>query len=71
MFASGMDEDATGQVHIKDVDPTTFEHFLKFLYTGSGKYSEKYIILKLNLVNYLQRRFIIKLKRRTPPEMTK
>jgi len=34
MFASGMEEDATGQVIIKDVDPTTFQHFLKFLYTG-------------------------------------
>ena len=34
MFASEMKEAATGQVHIKDADPTTFQHFLKFLYTG-------------------------------------
>jgi len=34
MFASGMKEAATGQVHIEDVDETTFVNFLKFLYTG-------------------------------------
>jgi len=34
MFASGMEETATGQVRIEDTDPTTFQHFLKFLYTG-------------------------------------
>jgi len=34
MFASGMKEAVSGQLHIKDVDPTTFQHFLKFLYTG-------------------------------------
>ena len=34
MFASGMKEVETGQVRIEDVDPTTFQHFLKFLYTG-------------------------------------
>ena len=34
MFGSGMKEAETGQVRIEDVDPTTFQHFLKFLYTG-------------------------------------
>ena len=34
MFASGMKEAETGQVRIEDVDPTTFQQFLKFLYTG-------------------------------------
>jgi len=34
MFASGMKEVSTGQVRIEDVDPTTFQHFLKFLYIG-------------------------------------
>jgi len=34
MFASGMKEAATGRVRIEDVDPTTFQLFLKFLYTG-------------------------------------
>jgi len=34
MFASGMKEAETGRVRIEDVDPTTFQHFLKFLYTG-------------------------------------
>jgi len=34
MFASGMKEVSTGQVRIEDVDPTTFIHFLKFLYIG-------------------------------------
>lgn len=33
MFSSGMEEAATGQVHIKDVDPTTFKQVLIFLYT--------------------------------------
>ena len=32
MFASGMKEADTGQVCIEDVDPTTFQHPLKFLY---------------------------------------
>jgi len=39
MFASGMKEDKTGQVHIEDVDPTTFQQFLKFLYTGTLEHS--------------------------------
>jgi len=34
LFASGMKEAVSGQLHIKDVDPTTFQHFLKFLYMG-------------------------------------
>jgi len=34
MFASGMKEAETGQVRIEDVDPATFQRFLKFLYTG-------------------------------------
>ncbi len=34
MFSSGMKEIATSQVRIKDIDPATFQHFLKFLYTG-------------------------------------
>ena len=34
MFASGMKETKTGKVCIEDVDPTTFQQFLKFLYTG-------------------------------------
>jgi len=34
MFASGMKEAENGQVRIEDVDPPTFERFLKFLYTG-------------------------------------
>jgi len=41
MFASGMKEAATGQVRIEDVDPTTFQHFLKFLYTGMFEPSSK------------------------------
>jgi len=35
MFASGMKETKTGKVCIEDVDPTTFQQFLKFLYTGT------------------------------------
>lgn len=35
MFASRMKEAETGQVRIEDVDPTTFQQFLKFLYTGT------------------------------------
>jgi len=34
MFASGMKEAVDGQVRIEDVNPTTFQLFLKFLYTG-------------------------------------
>ena len=34
MFASGMKEAETGRIRIEDVDPTTFQRFLKFLYTG-------------------------------------
>lgn len=34
MFQSGMEEALTGKVRIGDVDPGTFNHFLKFLYTG-------------------------------------
>jgi len=34
MFASGMKEAETGRVRIEDVDPATFQRFLKFLYTG-------------------------------------
>jgi len=35
MFASGMKEAETGRVRIiEDVDPNTFQRFLKFLYTG-------------------------------------
>ncbi len=34
MFASGLKEAESGQVHIEDVDPVAFQHFLKFLYTG-------------------------------------
>jgi len=34
MFASGMKESETGQVRIEDVNPDTFQRFLKFLYTG-------------------------------------
>jgi len=34
MFASGMKEALTGRVRIEDVNPTTFQRFLKFLYTG-------------------------------------
>jgi len=34
MFTSGMKEAKTGRVRIVDIDPTAFEHFLKFLYTG-------------------------------------
>ena len=34
MFASGMKEAVSGQIQIRDIDPTTFQHFLKFLYTG-------------------------------------
>jgi len=30
MFASGMLEDETDQVRVKNVDPTTFKHLLKF-----------------------------------------
>ena len=41
MFISGMKEAATGQVRIEDVDPTTFQHFLKFLYTGMFEPSSK------------------------------
>ena len=41
MFASGMKEAATGQVRIEDVDPTTFQQFLKFLYTGIFELSSK------------------------------
>ena len=35
MFSSGMKEAETGQVRVEDVDPTTFQQFLKFLYTGT------------------------------------
>jgi len=41
MFASGMKEAETGQVRIEDVDPTTFQLFLKFLYTGMFEPSSK------------------------------
>ena len=34
MFASGMKEAENGHVRIEDVDPPSFERFLKFLYTG-------------------------------------
>jgi len=34
MFASEMKEAKTGQVRIDDVDPATFQQFLKFLYAG-------------------------------------
>jgi len=34
MFASGMKEAETGQVRLENVHPTTFELFLKYLYTG-------------------------------------
>ena len=34
MFASRMKEALTGRVRIENVDPTTFQRFLKFLYTG-------------------------------------
>ncbi len=35
MFASGMEEARTGQVRIDDVDPGSFRHFLRFIYTGT------------------------------------
>jgi len=41
MFASGMKEAETGQVRIEDVDPTTFQLFMKFLYTGMFEPSSK------------------------------
>ncbi len=34
MLSSGMEEAETGQICIEDVDSVTFQHFLKFLYTG-------------------------------------
>jgi len=34
MFASGMKEAETGQVRVEDVEPETFQRFLKYLYTG-------------------------------------
>jgi len=33
IFASGI-KTASGQLSIEDVDPATFQHFLKFIYTG-------------------------------------
>ncbi len=41
MFSSGMEECQTGQVHLDDVDPSTFRDFLKFLYTGMLEASTK------------------------------
>jgi len=41
MFASGMKEAETGRVTIEDVNPTTFQRFLKFLYTGMFEPSSK------------------------------
>jgi len=34
MFTCGMKEAESGQIRIEDIDPITFKHFLKFLYTG-------------------------------------
>ncbi len=39
MFQSGMKEAETGKVRIEDVDSTTFQLFLEFLYTGTVKSS--------------------------------
>jgi len=41
MFESGMKEAETGLVRIEDVDPITFQYFLKFLYTGMFEPSTK------------------------------
>jgi len=37
MFTSGMEEARTGRVQIDDVDPETFDQFLRFLYHGESK----------------------------------
>ena len=50
MFTSGMKECLIGQVLIDDVEPSTFRHFMEFVYTGQqGLRGKSSLLLPINI----------------------
>ena len=47
MFDAEMEESATNRVHVLDVDPSTFEAVLRFLYGGVVEENQFYALAKL------------------------
>lgn len=66
MFTINMLEAKTGEANIGDVDPTTFRHFLEFLYSGTLEPSERTAALWA-VANKYNVKTLMEICQQTPP----